>query len=82
MSEEEGAALGAALQAAWCVARRDGQKTSIVNLAKRVVRLDETTRCLPDRKHVQRYRELQALQDQLGGTLREIFPAQRKLAGG
>jgi xylulokinase len=80
MVEEEGAALGAALQAAWCVARRDGQKTGLTELTKRVVRLDETTRCLPDRKRVQRYRELQTLQDELSETLRGIFPAQRRLA--
>ncbi len=80
MMEEEGAALGAALQAAWCVARRDGQKAGIAELAKRVVRPDETTRCRPDRKRVQRYREIQAVQDQLSETLRDIFPAQRKLA--
>ena len=73
---------GASLQAAWCVARQEGRKTGIAELAKRVVRLDETTRCLPDRKRVQRYREIQALQDRLGETLRDVFPAQRKLAAG
>lgn len=80
MVEEEGAALGAALQAAWCVARQEGRKTGIAELAKRVVRLDETTRCLPERKRVQRYREMQALQDRLSETLRDVFPAQRKIA--
>jgi xylulokinase len=44
------------------------------------VALDETTRCQPDRARLARYRELQALQDQLSLALRPIFPLQRKLA--
>jgi xylulokinase len=45
ISEDECAALGAALQAAWCVGGG-----SIARLAASVVSLDESTRCKPGRK--------------------------------
>ena len=82
MVEDEGAALGGALQAAWCVARRNGHKVKINDFTEGVVAVDESTRCQPNRKNVAHYRELQALQDKLSLALRPIFPAQRKLAGG
>jgi xylulokinase len=83
MVEDEGAALGGALQAAWCAARRDGKRTAkISDFTDGVVALKEETRCLPNKANVARYRELQALQDDLSTTLREsgVFAAQRTLA--
>jgi xylulokinase len=81
MVEDEGAALGGALQAAWCVARREGRaKAKISDFTAGTVALAEQTRCVPDKKRTARYRELQALQDTLSTTLREVFTAQRKLA--
>jgi xylulokinase len=82
MVEDEGAALGGALQAAWCVALRDGnKKAKLTEFTTGTVALDESTRCAPDKKNVARYRELQALQDELSLALRaKVFPAQRKLA--
>jgi xylulokinase len=80
MVEDEGAALGGALQAAWCTARLDGAPVRITDLTAGVAALDESTRCLPDKARVARYRELQALQDKLSLALREVFHAQRKLA--
>jgi xylulokinase len=77
MVTDEGAALGAALQAAWAVA---GGKARITEFTDALVAVDESTRCTPNRKVVGRYRELQALQDQLGAALRPLFAAQRKLA--
>lgn len=80
MVEEEGAALGGALQAAWCVARRDGRKTArIEEFTSGAVALKEETRCLPRKEFVARYRELQAVQDKLSGALREsgVFAALR-----
>ena len=82
MVEDEGAALGGALQAAWCVARRDGQRRAkIEDFTRRVVALDETTRCVPNRENVTRYRELQAVQDHLSETLRSsgIFERHRRI---
>ena len=81
MVEDEGAALGGALQAAWCTALLDGEKAKLAAITGGVVALNESTRCLPDKALVARYRELQALQDKLSLALRPVFPAQRKLAG-
>ena len=81
MVEDEGAALGGALQAAWCVALRSGnKKAKLTDFTTGTVALDEATRCTPNPKNVARYRELQALQDKLSLTLREVFEMQRKLA--
>jgi xylulokinase len=81
MVEDEGAAVGGALQAAWCVALRDGKKKAkLSDFTSGVVAVDEETRCLPSKANVARYRELQALQDKLSLALRGVFPAQRKLA--
>lgn len=81
MVEDEGAALGGALQAAWCVARTEGNtKAKITDFTKGVVAVDETTRCKPDKKAVAQYRKLQALQNKLSLALRDVFPDQRNLA--
>jgi len=81
MVEDEGAALGGALQAAWCVALREGRKAKIADFTTGTVALDETTRCTPDKANVARYRELQAVQDQLSLALRGVFAMQRTAAG-
>jgi xylulokinase len=81
MVEDEGAALGGALQAAWALALRGNRQARISDFTGGIVALDEATRCQPNRAHVARYRELQALQDQLSLALRNVFPAQRKLVG-
>jgi xylulokinase len=78
MVEDEGAALGGALQAAWCVALRDGKKKAkLTDFTTGTVELDEATRCTPNKANVARY---QALQDKLSLALRDVFAAQRKLA--
>ncbi len=79
MVEDEGAALGGALQAAWCVARRENSRAALSDFTDGVVAVREDSRCEPKRANVARYRELQALQDQLSLHVREIFAAQRKL---
>jgi len=73
MVEDEGAALGGALQAAWCAGLRAGDKTNLTTLAARAVSLNESTRCEPNGKHRAVYREMQARQDGLSLTLRETF---------
>ena len=82
MVEDEGAALGGALQAAWCTALLDGRKAKLTDFTSGAVAPDESTRCQPDRARAARYRELQALQDQLSLVLRPVFPMQRRLAKG
>jgi xylulokinase len=81
MMEDEGAALGGAIQAAWALARRTNPKVKITRFTAGVVAVKESTRCRPDRKLTARYRELQAVQDRLSLSLRDVFTAQRRLAG-
>jgi xylulokinase len=73
MVEDEGAALGGALQAAWCVALRDGRKAKLTDFTATTVALDERTRCTPDAKNRSLYRDLQAKHDGLSRTLRPWF---------
>ena len=85
MAEDEGAALGAALQAAWCVARRDGNRSAkIEDLTRRVVQLNEATRCVPSKGNTGRYRALQDLQDALSASLRSarVFESHRQVTRG
>jgi xylulokinase len=81
MVHDEGAALGGALQAAWCASLREGRREKISDFTARVVELNESTRCQPDKAMSARYRELQLLQDKLSMTLREIFSLQRAILG-
>ncbi len=81
MVEDEGAALGGALQAAWCVALREGNKRAkISDFTDGVVAVNESTRCLPNKANVALYRELQSIQDRLSLALRPVFSFQRRLA--
>lgn len=81
MVEDEGAALGGALQAAWCVARQRGRKTvKLASIVKGVVAVNEETRCRPNRKNVARYEKLQAVHNRLSHDLRSVFALQRQLA--
>lgn len=79
MVEDEGAALGGALQAAWCVTRREGKKARISDFTERVVAVREDTRCVPNKANVARYRELQSLQDELSLSVRGVFARHRAL---
>ncbi len=82
MVEDEGAALGGALQAAWCVARGEGKRTAkISDFTNDVVALNEATRCVPNKANVARYRAQQALQDELSAALRGVFSRHRAMAG-
>lgn len=81
MVEDEGAAVGGALQAAWCVALREGRrKTKLSDLTSGVVAVNDATRCLPNKAHTAHYRSLQALQDRLSEDVRELFSLHRKLS--
>lgn len=77
MVEDEGAALGGAIQAAWALARRDHPKAKITSFTEGAVAVKESTRCLPDKARVKHYRELQRIQDQLSLALRPVFKANR-----
>ena len=73
LSTAEGASLGGAIQAAYCVAHTDGDSASAdyAALAKRLVQLDESTRCEPRSEFADLYREKLERQMQLTRALHE-----------
>jgi len=73
MKEDEGAALGGALQAAWCTDRAAGLKTALRDLTRRFVAVEESTRCQPNKSANSVYKKLQSVQDDLSVTLRPVF---------
>jgi xylulokinase len=75
MAQDESAALGGALQAAWCDSPGHGSAAALSRLCARSVSLDEATRCVPDKKRAALYRERQAFFDSLGADLRPAFEA-------
>lgn len=79
MIEDEGAALGGAIQAAWAEARQKNVKTKITRFTDGVVAVNEETRCKPNKQNVARYRKLQGVQDILSLALRDVFKLQRML---
>ena len=77
MVEAEGAALGGAVQAAWCDGLRHGRKTSLADLCARLVTVDEKSRVSPDRKHRAIYRGMQTRHDALTQAMRPFFGGER-----
>ena len=57
LATAEGAALGAAVQAAFALLHRDGKVSGYEELTSRLVTLDESTRCKPDGAKVALYEE-------------------------
>ena len=74
----EGAAYGAALQALWSWRRSKGESVSIEDITDTFVTLNRSETATPDAKRVARYAELQALQDELGRSLRPAFTQHRQ----
>jgi xylulokinase len=75
MDHDESAALGGALQAAWCDSPGRGSGAALAKLCGQCVSLDESTRCAPDRKSAALYRRRQQFHDRLGADLRGAFEA-------
>jgi xylulokinase len=75
MAEDESAALGGALQAAWCDSPGRGSSAALAELCSRSVSLDESTRCAPDAKRKALFLKKQKSFDQLGADLRGAFDA-------
>ena len=65
LQSAEGAALGAALQAAYAFAAAEGKPVRFRDLAKKHVKLDESTRCKPDDGNKETYARLLAKQSDL-----------------
>ncbi len=74
----EGAAFGAALQALWCWRRTRGEKVELNDITDALVSLNSRETVQPDPSRVERYQEMQAIQDQLGRALRPVFPVHRR----
>ena len=75
MQEDEGAALGAALQAVWCASRQSDSEISISSVVEGAVELDESSRVEPDPSGVEFYKELQAFHSSLSKTIEPHFDA-------
>jgi xylulokinase len=73
MIEDEGAALGGALQAAWCEALSQGRKAKLTDFTTGIVALNETTRCVPDAKRKALYRKLQDQHEAFSQSMRPVF---------
>jgi xylulokinase len=78
----EGAAYGAALQALWCWRLQQGEKVEISDITDQFVELNKTETAQPNSKNAEIYRQLQDLQNDLSGSLRESFSKHRKFVLG
>ena len=74
----EGAAYGAALQALWCWRLQKGEKVNIGDITDNFVTLNRAETAMPKKDAVAVYRELQALQDDLSTSLRDVFAKHRR----
>ena len=74
----EGAAFGAALQALWCWRREQGEDVSITDITDQFVQFNKAETAQPKPDHVEIYQELQAIQDEMSASLREVFVKHRK----
>jgi len=77
----EGAAYGAALQALWCWRREQGERVTIQELTDQFIELNIGETAHPAAKNAKVYREWQALQDELSGSLRDVFVKHRRFVG-
>jgi xylulokinase len=78
----EGAAYGAALQALWCWRQQQGEKLEIADITDEFVEINKSETTTPNKKSVEIYRELQALQDEASKSLRGVFAQHRKFVLG
>jgi xylulokinase len=76
---EEGAALGAAIQAMWAYRRSRGERVGIEDLCQRFAQIDETTRVSPRSEASAIYRQLQLLHDQIVSQLKAPFSLHREI---
>ncbi len=79
VKNEEGAAVGAAVQTLWAYRKRSGNRATIEELCDRYIELDETTRAKPNAQAVKLYEKMQVLHDRLVKDLRISFREHRQL---
>ncbi|MBO0799428.1 MAG: xylulokinase, partial [Blastocatellia bacterium] len=77
LKNEEGAAVGAAIQAVWAYQNSKGYPVSLEELCGKYVALDEATRTKPDAGRVSLYRKMQTLHDKLVRDLGSAFSEHR-----
>ena len=75
MVEDEGAALGAALQAAWCWQRQSDAGLTIDAIVQGATALDESTRLEPDPASTAQYNEIQSFHTSLSKVMEPVFEA-------
>jgi xylulokinase len=76
---EEGAAVGAAIQAIWAYRKHTGTPVKIEELCDRYLTLDETTRAKPNEANAALYAKMQILHDRLANDLSASFQEHRAL---
>jgi sugar (pentulose or hexulose) kinase len=79
VKSEEGAAVGAAVQALWAHRKRTGNPVAIEELCDRYIALDETTRAKPDAGRARLYSQMQEVNDRIVRDLGAAFTAHRSL---
>lgn len=79
MANEEGAAVGAALQALWAARDNEGRPTTIEEICSHLISLDETTRTKPDAARSRQYNQMQEVHDLIARDLTAAFTAHRRL---
>jgi len=72
LKSSESAALGAAAQACWAHDRANGKPGSLADITKRLVKLDEKSRCEPEKEATELYKGLLARQTDLTRKLRAV----------
>ncbi len=79
MQEDEGAALGGALQAVWCDRRQSDSSVPIASVVDGATALDESTRLEPDAGAAERYAELQAFHTSYSKSMEPVFESHAPL---
>ncbi|MEM9159369.1 MAG: xylulokinase [Verrucomicrobiota bacterium] len=81
MAEDEGAAIGGALQAAWAFGLQSDSSLEIASLVEGATALDESTRLAPDAEAHAKYSELQDFHTKLSKTLESSFGEHAEFKG-
>src|SRR5262245_12884388 len=79
VKSEEGAAIGAAVQALWAYCKCSGNPVSIEQLCDQYIALDETTRAKPNATHSRLYAQMQEVHNQMVHDLETAFALYRRL---
>jgi len=78
VANEEGAAVGAAVQALWAYRKRADRQESIENLCDQYIAVNETTRAKPDPMRARMYARMQKAHDGIVRDLAASFAAHRR----